>query len=403
MEYLKNDICKFEIITPFDINEKKNLMVTSLFKMSTGGYKDFQLYVDGISVLNNHAKNHNMYVRLFIDDTIYKDHVLMEKFSKLERVQMVLYKCNNLIINGHHIGVVGTLLRFFPLFDFENNDANFVITSDADTKASHYSHKTTVKIYDSIQTQSFAKDLHLVYAGMYSISVDVNIRHIHKGIEYCFPYCMAATIVGIKKIPKEVLLKFLIKLTKYVTDNPPKKILSNHYKNLSVIPPNKIKIVCENNVCLGVDEYFTNNKLLKYLLVNDLPFGYRYRFSYSYIFFDLLSKSSMLLPSGPQYAYIKKKYLHMLNIQGNPRKLLKDVNIKNPKDINIKANSKMVDIKNKIKKLIINMHHAKDFRLFKPYFYYMFFDNEYDKYFSVEQIRFINYVRPRIILSSIIL
>lgn len=56
IEYLKNDFCHFEPLTHIDFNIKKKLLVTSLFRMKQGGYRDFSQYLNGIKKLNNIAK-----------------------------------------------------------------------------------------------------------------------------------------------------------------------------------------------------------------------------------------------------------------------------------------------------------------------------------------------------------
>lgn len=47
MMYLKNPYCKFTPLSDFSMH--KRLIVTSLFRMSTGGYKPFTKYTDGIT------------------------------------------------------------------------------------------------------------------------------------------------------------------------------------------------------------------------------------------------------------------------------------------------------------------------------------------------------------------
>jgi len=132
--YLQNEICEFIPLTPIDYTIKKNIIVTSLFKMSSGGYKNFNKYLDGIKILSDVAKKYNMSVRIFIDHTIHDDNIIMKYLNKFNNITLILYKCNSFLVNKHHVGVFGTLVRFFPLFDFPNNDSNIVLLADADTK-----------------------------------------------------------------------------------------------------------------------------------------------------------------------------------------------------------------------------------------------------------------------------
>ena len=132
IKYLNNDICELTPLTEINYNIKKNIISTSLFKLHGGGYKDFSNYITGIKLLNDVAKKNGMEVRLFIDNSIYEDDEMMKKLKLMKRVSIILYKCNNFITDGHHVGLFGTFVRFFPLFDFPNNDAEFTIIMDAD-------------------------------------------------------------------------------------------------------------------------------------------------------------------------------------------------------------------------------------------------------------------------------
>jgi hypothetical protein len=60
----------------------------------------------------------------------------------------------------------------------------------------------------------------------------------------------------------------------------PNEILSHYY-----ISPDDHKIKCESNICFGIDEYFLNNVLFKYLLKKDKPFSYINLFDMSQFYF----------------------------------------------------------------------------------------------------------------------
>jgi hypothetical protein len=46
--YLKNDLCNFTPLFDIDYTKKKNIISVSLFKMYTGGYKNFNKYIIGL-------------------------------------------------------------------------------------------------------------------------------------------------------------------------------------------------------------------------------------------------------------------------------------------------------------------------------------------------------------------
>ena len=72
--YLKNNICEFTPLFKINFLKKKNIIITSLFKM-TKGYKDFYKYLKGIKLISNKIIKWNLpfEFRIFIDETIYKD------------------------------------------------------------------------------------------------------------------------------------------------------------------------------------------------------------------------------------------------------------------------------------------------------------------------------------------
>ena len=121
-----------------DNTEKKNIIVTSLFKMKSGGYKNFQKYLNGIKIINEIADIVNMELRIFVDNTILKNNEIMNFLSKLKNVVLIKFKCKEFYINKHHLGLFGTLIRFMPLFDFPNNDSNVVIVVDSDFSSTNF-------------------------------------------------------------------------------------------------------------------------------------------------------------------------------------------------------------------------------------------------------------------------
>ena len=81
------------------------------------------------------SNNYNLEIRMFIDNSIYEDSDIMKYLNKFNNITLILYKCNNFIINNnYHVGLFDTLVRFFPLFNFKNNDYNIVYITDTDIK-----------------------------------------------------------------------------------------------------------------------------------------------------------------------------------------------------------------------------------------------------------------------------
>lgn len=133
MSYLSNKYCRFKKITKFDTTVKKDIICISIFKMRGGGYKDFSLYIDSLKYINdNIQKYENLCIRLTIDSNIEKDEKIMKHLKSLNRVSIVVFECSDFYENGSHYSTFGTIVRFFPMFKFKNNDAKRVIVMDAD-------------------------------------------------------------------------------------------------------------------------------------------------------------------------------------------------------------------------------------------------------------------------------
>ena len=134
MKYLENEICNFKIIGNTKITlEKHNILSSSLFRMKKH-YKNFSLYINGlnrwIKFLNSFS--HDYILRLFIDKNIYNNKKIMDVINSSDKIEPVLFTCSSYINGGYHFDLFGTLIRFFPYFDFNNNDSKNVIVVDID-------------------------------------------------------------------------------------------------------------------------------------------------------------------------------------------------------------------------------------------------------------------------------
>ena len=104
-KYLENNICEFNPLFEIDYTQKKNIISASLFKMSNGGYKDFNKYLDGIKDMSKTARELNMEIRMFIDFTILNDKKIMTFLKQFDNVKLIFFKCNFFLIKNHHIGL----------------------------------------------------------------------------------------------------------------------------------------------------------------------------------------------------------------------------------------------------------------------------------------------------------
>lgn len=151
MSVLTNDICDLEILNRahllFDEDrtvKKLNLLSSTFFKREAY-YKNFGIYVKGlrrvIEMLNDYNENIDhqndintepFYYLIFIDKHVSEDRGIMRTINSSEYVIPILFKCSEYIKNDYHIDLFGTLVRFFPMFDFLNNPSKCVICIDVD-------------------------------------------------------------------------------------------------------------------------------------------------------------------------------------------------------------------------------------------------------------------------------
>ena len=258
--YLTNSICKFTPLFDIDYTKKKNIISVSLFKMANSGYKNFNKYITRLYnlVKITNIKYKKFIIRLFIDDSIYNDKKLFNNL-KILNIEIVLYSCSNYIINNiYHYGTFGTLIRFFPMFNFPNNDANLVIIQDADF---------IKKKLDELINIINKLDLYDNYKNYYILKTS-NINNIFDNHDVFYKnilnsYTVASGFVSITKIDYNIIINYI----KSAKDNIYSYFYTSNNNNT-----NDNKFNNTNNFIYGVDEYFLNNNLIKYIIDNKLPF-----------------------------------------------------------------------------------------------------------------------------------
>lgn len=274
--YLKNKICKFVPLYDFNINIKKNIISSCFFKMKNG-YKNFSEYVKGITILNDiiTKKLKEFTLRLFIDMSIYNDKKIMNMLNKIENIELVVYCCNRFVKNDiYHLGTFGTLVRFFPLFNFDNNDSKMVIITDIDLHIEDFHNMHMYYHYISLKKNYSDNEINKLY--IYGFGIFDNIYNN----KYILPYIQAANIIGINKIPGHIIENFLIKMDVSKITYTTRKI-SNKEKSSK----------CDEYICFGIDEYFLNITLIDYLLKNKFSTLFLVRYNvmgpiYNYLNYD---------------------------------------------------------------------------------------------------------------------
>jgi hypothetical protein len=267
MSYLENDICKFTPLFDIDYKVKKDIISMCFFKMQKG-YKDFSLYLNGIQNITKYYKEKygNTYsIRLFIDNTIYKDREIMKILKNTNGLELVLYHAPDFIReDDYHIGLFGTLIRFFPFFDFPNNDANYVFISDIgdDDQTIDNNHY----ILEQIKNKNFFEQLYL-----FKICIYENIK-IETIIDLSNAKAYAPRMTFLKKFDKNIMINYL-----YEVKNAKKNKYSVHFHNMKSKGLENL-----GNFIYGVDEYLLNIVLTDYMIKNNMMFGVMTKFIIDY-------------------------------------------------------------------------------------------------------------------------
>jgi hypothetical protein len=396
-EYLKNDICEFKPLFNIDYNVKKNILSTCFFKMVNSGYRDFSEYVKGLIVLNNliTKSNLNYKIRLFIDTSIYSDKIIFDKILSLKNVEPVLYSCSNYIIdNNYHIGLFGTIVRFFPFFDFPNNDANIVVSADIDSTNIKIFQKYIKLLKSNDVISKLFNQIYIFKSGPLNRSLQFNFDIFYKN--KFNPYIYALSFVSIKRINSKILINFLNE----VNQSDDKKIYSYHYLSNSLnnlaSKESKSKYDSHGKFIYGIDEYFLNTSLSNYLIDNKMCYVVNTTWDiFGCLYYILLDSNKLseeqikLIDLMFEYVYKKLGFEFDKNISIKEKfnKLDKIIysDKKEHKKIKYKINKLFY-------KLFLYFKKNKNYKFVYPEGYYKLLvdDEKYFGTYSIEFIRIIN-------------
>lgn len=200
-KFLTNEICEFEVLTRHHLlTNKKNVdVISSVFFKREKYYKNYNIYTKGISKLlkflgdkkNNDLDNGGYVYLLFIDKHVAEDKEIRKWIDNCSVCVPIIFKCSEYIINDYHIDLFGTMMRFFPMFDFEDNPCNIVICTDIDLHDDDY-----------FRLENLMRKRH---AGI-NAAGDI-ARHLYMNIK---PYVYAGTFsYNLPRMEKEFILNYI--------------------------------------------------------------------------------------------------------------------------------------------------------------------------------------------------
>jgi len=376
--YLTNEICNFKPLFNVNNNEKKDCIFMSFFKINNP-YKNFDIYINRL--YNTHQKLNKTFPsfrqRMFIDQHIYNDRGIMNKLTKLN-IDLILFQCSQFMENNFHIGLFGTMVRFFPMFDFDNNDTRFVLISDVDNTSTC----VVQSIFHNVDINILKK--------MYFFKIGDPFRKRRFLLENDDPigvYSNAQAIGNYKKIDKECIINFLFELLNSDIKNAKK--YSYFINNFDVV---------HKNFIYGCDEYFINNTLVKYLNSKKYPYCTKYEYDiYTPLYYDIKNKD---IQNSDDENFLVIKII---------RRLLRAVNLKYDANKSISDNYEQLDniwyIEKKVSDLCLKLFYKyykiliKIYKKYKKEYDFIYPDNFYKRLFSKELFGYFNY--HAIIFSNI--
>lgn len=228
--FLTNNICSFTVLGKQHLLKKGvNALVSVFFKRDLY-YKNFFIYIKGLQkTLQFVAKQTKFIYVLFIDENIANDSKIMQIIRRCHNCVPVLFTCVKYIKGNYHIDLFGTMVRFFPMFNFPNNPFGTIICID-------------IELHDEdfVRLKSEMKHTFKGVTGAGDIE-----RYLYKSLP---PYIYAGMLCfNHEKIDSTIL-------TNYIKDAEDGKIISKGYYGKR-----------KTEFGHGIDEMFLNDVLFPYI------------------------------------------------------------------------------------------------------------------------------------------
>ena len=384
--YLENKIFKFTPLFNIKYNIKKNLICSSLFKIKEL-YKSFDKYINNLEniyyTINNKYTKYSF--RVFIDKSIYDDTEIMDRLRNLKNIELVLYE----FLLDVNQGLVGTLIRFFPMFNFKNNDADIVLITDVDEFMLIDMNKY-FKILNNNKVN--INEIYLIKKGNLSQNIQYNdFNTIYNNNLNIYSY--ASHIINIKKIDYSIIIDYILEVIKS------NKIYSYFTKFKYNDDTTRQKFELTKPFVYGVDEYFINYTLNNYLLKNKLPM-------ISIIKFNITETYYYLIKERDYYQSLNEEQINTLKII--LKYILKMLEINNKNNNNIIKLYDLLELNNS-KKIIFEEICYIIFIFLKDKKYNFIYDKHLYKYllnkqnfgiYKFEEIFFYNYDHKNIIIKQ---
>jgi hypothetical protein len=251
---MDNRICNFEVI--HNPNNRYADTVNLVFFRAIPLTKNFQKYINGIRMWKHFKKHYPAsQLQVFIDKSIASDSEIQKILHNLN-ARVILFECPEYMRkDGYHIGLFGTMVRFFPLFDINKHPLRVAHIQEVEPDPESVSKFDLIVSASKKNLQQY--NTALIYSGSNLLNpeftnTEFSVENLH------YPWIFAGRFSVLQKIPFKVFTDFLHDI------DHGKKFLNKYEINRNEE---------HKQYALGIDETFLNVPYLKYLIDNDYAIG----------------------------------------------------------------------------------------------------------------------------------
>jgi len=227
------------------------------------------MYIDGLKNWEGMMKKYypESQLQIFVDRTIANDTTIQDIMKKMN-ARIFLFDCPEFKLNDtFHIGLFGTLVRFFPIFDINTLPMKIAHIQDLEPTIS----MDRIYLIEKASRMKFKNKLSFLYMGNKLFEESPSKSYFEDIIAY--PWILADRFIAFEKFPFTLL-------TNYLKDVESGKKFLNVYQ-LDKVFSNRI-LKDHDKYSFGIDESFLNNVLINWLITNHKNIGILVKYKISY-------------------------------------------------------------------------------------------------------------------------
>jgi len=276
---MDNTLCNFSLLE--NPNRRYANTVNIVFFRAYPLNKNFQIYINGLKRWEGMMKKYypESQLQLFVDRSIADDASIQSIMKKMN-ARIFLFDCPNFKLNDtFHMGLFGTLIRFFPIFDINTLPMKIAHIQELEPSDDFVDRFSP---FEKASRMKFKNKLSFLYTGNRVFEKSPLDYYFEDVVAY--PWMIAGRFVAFEKFPFKLL-------TDYLKDvKSGKKFLNIYERNKQ----DSLRILKEHDkYSFGIDESFLNVVLLPWLISNHKNIGMLVKYKISYPIFysqDLIKK-----------------------------------------------------------------------------------------------------------------